>query len=69
MTGDNDWKRLSITFTAPAEALGVDVYGGLRYANGTAWFDCFQVEENDTVSSYNLIENSDMNSAGKWERK
>ena len=67
LTGDNDWKRLSITFTAPAEALRVDVYGGLRYANGTAWFDCFQVEENDTVSSYNLIENSDMNSDGKWK--
>ena len=67
LTGDNDWRRISMTVTAPKEAVRVVFYGGLRYVNGTAWFDCFQVEENDTVSPYNLIQNSDMSASGTWE--
>lgn len=66
LTGNNDWQRLSITFAAPTEAVKVHVYGGLRYVNGTAWFDCLQLEENDTVSPYNLIENSSFDKVESW---
>lgn len=68
LTGDKDWQRVSMTFTVPAETDRLQVYGGLRYVNGTAWFDCFQMEENDTVSPYNLIENSNFSGLSGWSK-
>lgn len=57
--GDNDWQRISVTFTVPEGATRVLVYGGLSYANGTAWFDCLQLETGNVANLYNLLENSD----------
>jgi RHS repeat-associated core domain len=59
LTGTKDWQRLSVTFTVPANTTRVEVYGGLSYANGTAWFDCFQLETGSIMNLYNLLENSE----------
>ncbi len=57
--GTNDWQRTSLTFTVPASTNRVEVYGGLSYANGTAWFDCLQLETGSIANIYNLLENGD----------
>ncbi|HEX3016256.1 MAG TPA: DNRLRE domain-containing protein [Caproicibacter sp.] len=57
--GDNDWKRISLTFTVPTGSTYVEVFGGLSYANGTAWFDCFQLETGAIMNPYNMLENND----------
>jgi hypothetical protein len=35
----------------------------LRYATGTAWFDCVQLEEGKVPNRFNLVDNADYNSA------
>lgn len=57
--GTNDWQRVSLTFTVPAGTTRAEVYGGLSYANGTAWFDCFQLETGSVANIYNMLENGD----------
>ncbi|WP_326975646.1 carbohydrate binding domain-containing protein [Caproicibacter sp. BJN0012] len=57
----NEWQRLSVTFTVPTNATRVEVYGGLSYANGTAWFDCLQLEIGSAANTYNMLENGDFN--------
>ena len=57
--GTNGWKRISLTFTVPSGTTYVSVYGGLSYANGTAWFDCFQLETGSVMNPYNMLENND----------
>lgn len=57
--GTNDWQRISVTFTVFENTTRVEVYGGLSYANGTAWFDCLQLETGSIANIYNLLENGD----------
>ena len=64
--GTTDWQRLSLTFTTAATTTHVDVYLGLKYANGTVWFDAAQLEVGDTPSPYNLLENGDFSRPGGW---
>jgi Rhs family protein len=59
IVGTNDWQRTSLTFTVPAGANRVELYGGLSYANGTAWFDCLQLETGSISNIYNLLENGE----------
>jgi len=56
---DNGWVRISTTFTPSV----TDEYGIIVYnsgAIGTFYADDFQLEEGDAPSSYNLLENGNM---------
>jgi len=57
--GTNEWQRTSLTFTVPDGTNRVELYGGLSYANGDAWFDCLQLETGSIANIYNLLENGD----------
>ncbi len=61
LRGTNDWTKLSVTFTVPADSTSTTVY--LYYmlyaSSGTAWFDCLQLEEGSVANRYNMVENSD----------
>lgn len=59
LQGTNDWQRISLTFTVPANTTRTEIYGGLCYANGTAWFDCMQLELGSVANLYNLLDNGD----------
>jgi RHS repeat-associated protein len=65
ITGTNDWARLSVTFTVPADSTSTNASAApmLRYATGTAWFDCVQLEEGNVPNRYNLVENADFDYA------
>lgn len=56
---DNDWRRISVTFTAPIGTDSIVCYASLNESNGTAYFDCFQLEEGEFANDYNAVENSD----------
>ena len=62
-----DWQRLSVSFTVPANTARVEVYGGLSYANGTAWFDCLQLETGSIANIYNMLENSDFRYSSNYQ--
>ena len=66
ITGTEDWQRLSISCSIPANTAKVRVYCMIRYASGTAWFDCLQLEEGDTASDFNALQNSDFSSSSNW---
>lgn len=66
LTGNNDWQRLSLAYTAPEEATSLQLAAGLWNANGTAWFDCFQFESGVSPNAYNVLENSDFSTNTKW---
>ena len=66
LTGTNDWTRISVSGHAPAGTVQVRVYCGLMYAQGTAWFDCLQLEKSSVVNDYNLVENSNFTKTTKW---
>ena len=57
--GTEDWQRLSISCYVPTNTVKVRVLCMIRYASGTAWFDCLQFEEGDTAGDYNALANSD----------
>ena len=59
ITGTEDWQRLSVSCRVPENTTEVYVYCMLRYASGTAWFDCLQLEEGNSASDYNALKNSD----------
>jgi YD repeat-containing protein len=60
VTGTQDWQRLCLTFTVPANASGAEVQVGLALveASGSVWYDCPQLEKGPAPTSYNLVENS-----------
>ena len=57
----NDWQRIQVTFTLPADALAYTpiVRCGMQAATGTAYFDDFQLETGSSANRYNMIENCD----------
>ena len=57
---NNGWRRVSVTFTVPTNATGSQIAMLLYNGTGTAYFDAVQVEKGDTVSPYNLLNNSGM---------
>ncbi len=65
--GTEDWQRLSITSDIPENADDIKLFCMLRYASGTAWFDCLQLEIGNTASDFNALQNSDFSSNNSWK--
>lgn len=65
--GTEDWQRLSVSCSVPENTAKVYVYCMLRYASGTAWFDCLQLEEGNSASDFNALQNSDFSGSGSWK--
>ena len=42
------------------------MYGLIRYASGTAWFDCIQFEEGNCANNFNALQSSDFSSNDNW---
>lgn len=55
---NNGWERVFVTFTVPEDTNKVTVHLVLRNGTGTAYFDGVQLEEGDTMSQYNMLENN-----------
>lgn len=55
---NNAWRRESVTFQVPSNAVNTSVNLVLKGANGNAYFDALQLEEGETANNYNLLENS-----------
>lgn len=66
LTGTLDWQRISVTANVPSTTASIRVYGLIRYASGTAWFDCIQFEEGNCANNYNALQNSDFSSNDNW---
>lgn len=65
--GNNQWQRISVSVIAPSTTAKIEVYCGLYDAQGTAWFDCLQLEEGDCMNNYNAISNSDFTENNSWQ--
>ncbi|MCR5637021.1 MAG: DNRLRE domain-containing protein, partial [Clostridiales bacterium] len=65
LTGTNSWSRIGFTTTVPTGTVNFKVYFGIRNAQGTAWFDCIQVEQNSGINDCNLLKNSN-NFLSNW---
>ena len=66
LTGTLDWQRISVTANVPSTTASIRVYGLIRYASGTAWFDCIQFEEGNCANNFNALQNSDFSSNDNW---
>ena len=66
LTGTLDWQRISVTANVPSTTASIHVYGLIRYASGTAWFDCIQFEEGNCANNFNALQNSDFSSNDNW---
>ena len=66
LTGTLDWQRISVTANVPSTTVSIRVYGLIRYASGTAWFDCIQFEEGNCANNFNALQNSDFSSNDSW---
>ncbi|MDP4120450.1 MAG: RHS repeat-associated core domain-containing protein [Bacillota bacterium] len=66
LTGTNDWQRISLTGIGPVGAAYARVDFGVYNAQGTAWFDCMQLEQASCMNSYNAVLNSDFSSTTNW---
>ena len=59
ITGSEQWQRLSISAQIPSDTDHFRVYCMIRYASGTAWFDCFQLEEGNCANDFNALQDAD----------
>lgn len=61
INGTNDWERIELTFTLPADSVSNDVHPKMTLTEetGTVYFDSLQFEEGHIANRYNLIENGD----------
>lgn len=66
LTGTLDWQRISVTANVPSTTASIRVYGLIRYASGTAWFDCIQFEKGNCANNFNALQNSDFSSNDNW---
>ena len=57
VTGTEDWQRMSVTFTVPANTCEVRVHGGLWKSTGTLWMDDCQLEKGSVANRYNYVQN------------
>ena len=62
-TGTNDWQRLSVSAHIDGS---FDVCCSVRNASGTAWFDCLQLEEGNSVNDFNALKDSDFSDTSAW---
>ena len=66
LTGTLDWQRISVTANIPDTTSCFRVYCLIRYASGTAWFDCLQLEEGNCANDFNALQNADFESNDYW---
>ncbi|MEE1319331.1 MAG: hypothetical protein UHD05_07445, partial [Ruminococcus sp.] len=66
ITDTQDWQRLSISVTVPTNTSYFRVYCNLRYASGTAWFDCLQLEEGNCANDFNALQNGNFETSDYW---
>ena len=64
--GTQDWQRLSVTAEIPETTSYFRVYCMVRYASGTAWFDCLQLEEGECANDFNALQNGNFESNDYW---
>ena len=64
--GTQEWQRLSVTANVPTTTAKIRVYCLIRYASGTAWFDCLQFEEGNTASDFNALQNGNFETSENW---
>lgn len=50
----------------PSTTASIRVYGLIRYASGTAWFDCIQFEKGNCANNFNALQNSNFRSNDNW---
>ena len=62
-TIENGWRRLSMYFTVPENAVSSRAILLVYCATGTAYFDCMQIENENTLNSYNYLENAGFENA------
>jgi len=62
LTGTKDWQRMAVTLTVPSNVSTITIDAYLVTETGTVYFDDFQLEEGNTSSRYNLVENGDFSS-------
>lgn len=63
---ETGWERLSVTTYVPSQTTFIDAYLVLNNAQGSANFDCLQLEEGSVMNDYNALENSDFSSSENW---
>ena len=66
INGTQDWQRLSVSVTVPNNTSMIRVFCNLRYASGTAWFDCLQLEEGNCANDFNALQNGNFESNDYW---
>lgn len=54
---DNGWTRVILNFGVMKNDADVGIYGAVANTSGSAYFDCFQLEEGTTASKYNILRN------------
>lgn len=64
--GTQDWQRFSVTADIPETTIYFRVYCMVRYASGTAWFDCLQLEEGECANNFNALQNGNFESKDYW---
>ncbi|HOD01962.1 MAG TPA: DNRLRE domain-containing protein, partial [Clostridiales bacterium] len=60
-TTNNEWVRIQVNVTLPANCNLVRVYGAINNGTGTAYFDAVQMESGHAMNRYNLLENNGFN--------
>lgn len=63
LTDTQDWQRLSVSAAIPNNTSYFRVFCYVRYASGTAWFDCLQLEEGDCANDFNALQNGSFESS------
>lgn len=66
LTGTQDWQRISVSASVPENTDYICIYCNVRYASGTAWFDCLQLEDGNSVNDFNALQNGDFSSNSNW---
>ena len=61
-----DWQRISVSVKVPDNTSRIRIYCNLRYASGTAWFDCLQLEEGNCANDFNALHNSCFENNEYW---
>lgn len=58
-TSSGDFERIAFSFILPVNATGtVYCYMVCKETAGSAWFDCLQLEEGQTLNHFNMLQNS-----------
>jgi RHS repeat-associated protein len=60
---DGGWRRLSVSFKVPQDAVKTSVNLMVKNTNGNVYFDGLQLEEGDTANPYNFLEDAGFENA------